>query len=66
MSVDGRTLRGLCYRTKFCKSGVPFAALGEGLLGSVLCDDQSWPFVYLSLLGEIWDETLGRPLSLPQ
>ena len=57
ISVDGRTLRGLCYRTKSCKSGVPFAALGEGLLGSVVCDDQAWPFIYLSLLGEIWDET---------
>eukprot|EP00439_Symbiodinium_sp_Y106_P000958 s9670_g1.t1 len=56
LSVDGRTLRGLCYRTKSCKSGVPFAALGQGLLGSLVRDDQSWPFTYLYLLGEIWDE----------
>ena len=56
LSVDGRTLRGLCYRTKSCKSGVPFAALGQGLLGSLVSDDQSWPFTYLYLLGEIWDE----------
>ena len=43
LSMDGLDLRGLVYRNKMARSGMPFAVAGDGMLGVVDCQGGAWP-----------------------
>ena len=54
MSMDGMVLRGVSYRTKTSRQGMPWAVDGSGFLGCPQKQNQSWPALYLHLLGTAW------------
>ena len=60
ISMDGMVLRGVSYRTKTSQQGMPWAIDGSGFLGHAQSCGQSWPALYLQLLGTVWDSMAAR------
>ena len=56
LSLDGFNLRGITYRSKTSSQGMPWAIACEGFLGSPASQAETWPALYLQLLGDVWDE----------
>ena len=56
LSLDGFNLRGVTYRSKTSCQGMPWATACEGFLGSPVSQAETWPALYLQLLGNVWDE----------
>ena len=55
MSLAGQVWRGVVYRSKTSRQGMPVGLMGSGLL--ILADEpsKSWIRVWLHLLGDVWD-----------
>ena len=56
LSLDGFNLRGVTYRSETSCQGMPWAIACEGFLGSPISQAETWPALYLQLLGNVWDE----------
>ena len=63
LSMDGLDLRGLVYRTKMARSGMPFAVAGDGVLGVVDCQGRAWPAVFLMLMSPVWRPEIAWGLT---
>ena len=60
MSMDGMVLRGVSYRTKTSRQGMPWAVDGSGFLGCPQKQNQSWPVLYLHFLGTAWQSLAAQ------
>ncbi|CAE7234320.1 unnamed protein product [Symbiodinium sp. CCMP2592] len=53
-------LRGVNFRTKVSRRGVPFGLITQGIYGFKREFTRTWVAKYLSLLGEEWDAVVSR------
>ena len=52
LNLDSFDLRGLTYRSKTSRQGVPWAVPCEGVLSQPWPQAETWPALYLQLLGD--------------
>ena len=54
MIIDQASVRGISFRTKTSRSGMPFGIAHHGFLSSLNDPESSWLTIWLSLLDELW------------